>query len=98
MISIRRKRGYRIKKTDVLKLWSGEPYFLIHITLVQRKRLLEHAAKLADLAFERGAVWPRERRVKQLARDTLDCGGDLQAECFKRLVLRVPEFARVHRI
>jgi hypothetical protein len=92
------KRRYRLKKTDSLKLWSSEPYLLIHVTLVQRKRLLKHATKLADLAFERSAVWPRERRVEEFARDTLNRGRDLQAERLKRLVLRILELARVHRI
>lgn len=86
------------KETNALKLWSSEPYLLIHVTLVQGKRLLEHAAKLADLALERGAVWPRERRVEQFTRDTLNRGGDLQAECLKRLVLRIPKLSRVYRI
>jgi hypothetical protein len=88
-----------MKKTDdALQLWSSESHLLIHVILIQRERLLEHASKLADLALERGAVRPRERRVEKFARDALDSGGDLQAERLKRLELRVSELARVHRI
>jgi hypothetical protein len=66
VISISRKEKdvMEKRKSVALKLWSSEPYLLINVTLVQRKRLLEHASKLANLAFKCGAVWPRERRIE----------------------------------
>jgi hypothetical protein len=79
-------------------LWPSEPHLLLYVVLVQRKRLVEHASKLADLALERRAVRPRERGVEQLARDALDRGGDLQVERLKGLVLRVLELATVHGV
>jgi hypothetical protein len=79
-------------------LRPSEPHLLLHVLLVQRKSLLEHARELANLALKRGAVRPRERRVEQLTRDALDPGGDLQTERLERLVLRILQLARVNRI
>jgi hypothetical protein len=77
---------------------SREPHFVLHVLLVQRKRLLEHTRKLANLALKRSAVRPRKRRVEQLARNALDRGRDLQTERPERLVLSFLQLARVNRV
>jgi hypothetical protein len=79
-------------------LRPSDPHLLLYVVLVQRKRLVEHASKLADLALERRAVRPRERGIEQLARDALDRGGDLQVERLEGLVLRILELATVHGV
>jgi hypothetical protein len=91
-------RGNPKHPTASSHLRTSLPHLLRHIRLIQRKRLAEHTPELPDLAFKRLRVLPRHPRVEQLARDALDCGGHLQVEDPKGLVLGLGELSRVHGV
>jgi hypothetical protein len=66
---------------------------LLHIVLIQRKRLAEHACELADLALERLAVLPRLAGVQDLGGHVLARSGNREAKDVKGGVLGLCERA-----
>lgn len=78
-----------------LNLWPSQPHLLLHILLIQRKRLNKHPRQLLHLLLERRPIGPRKTRVQQLAWDALEGGRDGQVEGLEGLEVGFGELAGV---
>ena len=81
-----------------MKLRARQSNLLIHILLIQRKRLLEHTTQLLQLLLERFLVCPCQRGVQQLSWDALEVGRDRKAKDGERLILCLGELTGMHGV
>lgn len=82
----------------LIYLWTRQSHAFLHITLVQFKRLLEHARELANLVLESLLVRPSQRRVKHFTWNTIHFGRNLEPKDAKCLVFTVKKLPRVYGI
>lgn len=83
----------RLKKS--IQHWSCKSDVLLHITLVQLERPLEHASEFTNFSLKGFLISPCQAGIEELARNAFDIGGNLEPEDIERLVFGIEEFTRV---